>query len=565
MNLLEFEVKSAYRNLEGLKIKFDKNWSTYVIIGTNGSGKSNILEALSSVFNTLYYDNSRNFEFSFYLKYKILSKTILLIYDKNNRKFIFKIGNKLVDGVDIDHVLSQHLPSKIVCNYSGEDSRIFERYYAESRKIYLKELIQGEVKSPLQMMFVNKDYWKIIFVTMYCCKEQVEAFDHFITSVLGVKSIDNIILDIDHGEFSKWRNSAPALYLRQLYARTEGRNITIDDFNPNEEDAAVIYNNLVGISTLIENFVITFNGGIDTVLFSEGEKKMMVVLFMLEALSDENSLLLMDEPDSHIHVARKGELVNYLTGTANRENLITSHSPSMTARFDKDAIIMLSSNEHGTAEVVDKDKIAIVKELTDGMWSIQEQNMFLNSNDDILLVEGWTDEVYISKALEVFHNQQEYKDLNFTYLPCNGSSNLQMMSEKFHPRQNQMMIALFDDDQAGWKTIRSIFNLDENADKQTFGLAQKKGDIWYALIPAKKKKLSGNFNIEDYFERNVFLKLIMGFKVLNDIKDKKTFKNMLANLCKENKLADKEYKPFGLLLDFLKQIKQAEAEGKNKI
>ena len=46
----------------------------------------------------------------------------------------------------------------------------------------------------------------------------------------------------------------------------------------------------------------------------------------------------------------------------------------------------------------DKDKVAIVKELTNDMWSIQKQNVFLNSTDDILLVEGWTDEVYISKA-----------------------------------------------------------------------------------------------------------------------------------------------------------------------
>lgn len=50
MKLLEFEVKSPFRNLKGLKIKFDSNMSTYVIIGTNGAGKSNVLEALSSVF-----------------------------------------------------------------------------------------------------------------------------------------------------------------------------------------------------------------------------------------------------------------------------------------------------------------------------------------------------------------------------------------------------------------------------------------------------------------------------------------------------------------------------------
>ena len=76
MKLLEFEVKSPFRNLKGLKIKFDSNMPTYVIIGTNGAGKSNVLEALSSVFKTLYYDSTRNFEFNFYLKYEMLNHNI---------------------------------------------------------------------------------------------------------------------------------------------------------------------------------------------------------------------------------------------------------------------------------------------------------------------------------------------------------------------------------------------------------------------------------------------------------------------------------------------------------
>lgn len=299
------------------------------------------------------------------------------------------------------------------------------------------------------MMFVNKDYWKIIFVVMACCKNQVEAFDNFLTETLGVKTIDNITLHVDEAEFDRWSNSAPALYLRQLLARTEGKSISIDDFCPNGEDASVIYSNLVGVHELIkERFDITFNGGIDTAFFSEGEKKMMVVLFMLEALSDERSLLLLDEPDSHIHIAQKGKLVSFLAETDNRENVITTHSPSLTMQFRDDAIIMLSADKKGNATVVDKDKAAIVKMLTNDTWSIQEQNIFLNSNKDILLVEGWTDEAYISKALEVFKRQGKFLDLDFSYLPCNGSSNVIKMSKKFHPKENQMMIALFDNDGA---------------------------------------------------------------------------------------------------------------------
>ncbi len=566
MKLLEFKVSSYYRNLKGLKIKFDKNMSTYVLIGTNGAGKSNVLEALSSVFKTLYYDSSRNFEFDFYLKYEMLNHNILLIYNEETHNFVFKVDKVEVDNAEVDEKLAQYLPSRIICNYSGEDSRIYENYYKEPRELYTKELIKGTTTRSLQMMFVNKDYWKIIFVVMACCKDQVEAFDKFLTGTLGVKSIDSITLHVDEKELDGWSNSAPALYLRQLLVRTTGRSIAIDDFCPNSEDALVIYNNLVGVYELIkDNFVVTFNGGIDTAFFSEGEKKMMVVLFMLEALSDERSLLLLDEPDSHIHIAQKGKLVSFLTETNNRENVITTHSPSLTTQFKDEAIIMLSAAKDGNAEVVDKDKAAIVKVLTNDTWTIQQQNIFLNSNKDILLVEGWTDEAYISKALEVFKKQGKYKDLDFSYLPCNGSSNVKMMSEKFHPKENQMMIALFDDDQAGWKSIRGVFGLDKDSDKKVFGKAQKKNDIWYALIPAKNRKLRGNFNIEDYFDHHVFLKIVMSFKSLNEIVEKNSLKPKLANMCKNNELPDKKFEKFVKLFDFIEEIKQADSMGKTRL
>lgn len=566
MKLLEFKVESAFRNLKGLKIKFDNHMSTYVVIGTNGAGKSNVLEALSCVFKTLYYDSNRNFEFDFYLKYEILNQSILLLYNEGSHKFVFKIGDTKVDDAKVDEILPQYLPSRIICNYSGEDLRIYESYYKEPRELFTKELIKGTAAHSLQMMFVNKDYWKIIFVVLACCKGQVEAFDQFLTDTLRVKSIDNITLRVDEKELDGWSNSAPALYLRQLLARTKGRNITIEDFCPNDEDALVIYNNLVGVYELIrDNFVITFNDGIDTAYFSEGEKKMMVVLFMLEALSDERSLLLLDEPDSHIHIAQKGKLVSFLTETDNRENVITTHSPSLTTQFKDEAIIMLSPDKDGNAEVVDKDKAAIVKELTNGVWNIQEQNIFLNSNKDILLVEGWTDEAYISKALEVFKRQGKFLDLDFSYLPCNGSSNVIMMSKKFHPKENQMMIALFDDDQAGWNSIRGVFGLDKDSDKKDFGKAQKKNDIWYAIIPAKNRKLRGNFNIEDYFDHHVFLKFVMSFKSLNEIVEKNSLKPKLANMCKNNELPDKKYEKFAKLFDFIGEIKQADSRGKTRL
>ena len=91
------------------------------------------------------------------------------------------------------------------------------------------------------------------------------------------------------------------------------------------------------------------------------------------------------------------------------------------------------------------------------------------------------------------------------------------------------MIALFDNDRAGWSSFNSILGLC-NEGKTKVSCAQKKDDIWLAIIPALKGK-KGNFNIEDYFHRNVLLKFVMSFRTLNDIVEKNGLKPKLAEMC----------------------------------
>ena len=61
MRLIELKINSDYKNLKGLKLRFNPQNNTYVIIGNNGSGKSSILEAISSIFSSLWYGNPAKF------------------------------------------------------------------------------------------------------------------------------------------------------------------------------------------------------------------------------------------------------------------------------------------------------------------------------------------------------------------------------------------------------------------------------------------------------------------------------------------------------------------------
>ena len=163
----------------------------------------------------------------------------------------------------------------------------------------------------------------------------------------------------------------------------------------------------------------------------------MVVLFILEVVSDEQSLVLLDEPDSHIHVARQPQLARMLRQTINRNNIVTStsHSPTLTAAFDRKEIVMFERAPNGCAHIVEMDKQRVVSKLTDGIWSLQEQNIFLSSDNDIILVEGKTDETFLSKALELFHMAGRFRDQSYEFLPCGGADGVVLVRKHFRPKK----------------------------------------------------------------------------------------------------------------------------------
>lgn len=53
MKLLKLEIR-GYKNLQDVEIDFSKSNGMTLVVGTNGSGKSNLLEVLSAIFSALY-------------------------------------------------------------------------------------------------------------------------------------------------------------------------------------------------------------------------------------------------------------------------------------------------------------------------------------------------------------------------------------------------------------------------------------------------------------------------------------------------------------------------------
>ena len=568
MKLISLKVNSDFRNLKGLKLSLSEQNDTYVLIGNNGTGKTNILEALSSVFSSLLLKTP--FEFSFSLRYRIGDDTFKVEHDISNGCTEYKKNGLVVAEGEIEY------PNRIVCNYSGEDTRLWDNYYKNPYNDYIKNIKHRTANETLKMVYVDRSMWRYVLLSMMSARGENHAFDNFLTQKLYVKADDPVSVEmhIDGTKLRSWHDNQVKLLVQTVAARLNelGSNMSTDItvFNPFDDQPRDLFSKYVGANDLISDFSINYHDGVEAGCLSEGEKKMMVILFILEALADERTLVLMDEPDSHIHISRKAELNDMFNSMTNRSNLITSHSPTLTAKFKSDSIIMLDRKADGKVEIIDKRNVDLVSKLTDGIWNAHRQNIFLASHDDIVLVEGASDIVFIKAALDYFKSQGKYTDLSFEFIPCGGASHMRDFANIFKPKDGQMVFGFLDGDKAGRESMHKIIKCpDKDATEwkvKRFGKAKKSGDVWFSFYPVwKGKKNADNFNVEDYFTCQLFRKYIFSFSSLDTIKGKDGLKSKLEDECKNGNISPQFFEKFTTLFDHIKQIKNAEANGLTSI
>ncbi len=157
MRLLRVYI-DGYRNLKDVTVDFDKDSLTTVVIGENGSGKSNLIEAIVEVFRAWDLGEQAQIRFNYDLRYRLNAYDVRLT-NQDGLKDIppeFK-GQPAPDNEDgkihlnvrkfIDSRTSRiralHLPDLIFGYYSGS-SRRFESLFDDHQKAYYKEIIKND-------------------------------------------------------------------------------------------------------------------------------------------------------------------------------------------------------------------------------------------------------------------------------------------------------------------------------------------------------------------------------------------------------------------------------------
>lgn len=347
-----------YKNLEDITVSFtEDNTPVYVFIGKNGSGKSNLLEAISGIFANLF-DSKLKIDVTYAIEYEINSRTV---YIENKDKFVCKVDDEERNLIYLNN--NSLLPSRLISVYSGEESRMWEKFYFPYYENYIKSIIDGNVKSSeLRLMYINKYYWNIALLTLLLSELQYN--ERFIRDDLNIGNVNEVVFLFNHENIKKNREPRLKLFLDQIrgknrYSIEELRNImkgteSTDSSYPNDElsiNELEVFNKLMmafmpkNFKT-IENIKIVFNDRLTVEDLSEGEKKRLLIKLVLGVLSDENSLILFDEPDAFLHPSWQKSLITYIKENGeNKAVIITTHSPNVISDVSNRNVLIMANGK----------------------------------------------------------------------------------------------------------------------------------------------------------------------------------------------------------------------------
>ena len=572
MQLKKIWIKE-YKNLKEFSLDFKKGNHLSILIGNNGSGKSNVLEAISGIFAEVYSGVSNVLNTDYRLDYEINGKNVIL--EKKNGKRIFHYDETPIPNGQI----IQNLPSNVIALYSGEDLRLFENFYFPKYNSYLKDVYQKGYVGKMGMYYVNKYLWNIALLILLTFSERFSNIKDFLQDELGIHGDSQILhirITFNYKDYDKNKNSLLKNFINTInpnqdrgieYTIQEWRNAISSSVVDFDAEPVETFNYLMQAFMpktfkIIEKIHIAFTNGLTLESLSEGEKKLILIKAVLEFVADENSLLLLDEPDANIHEERKRKLYDLLRNTDNRDVVMTTHSPIIAKMASKNELIYLKSR-HGKVEQIETEKLDLIKKLASNEWNIMEAGVFLNSEKPLVLFEGKSDIIYVKKAIELLKpDNPKYEKINIDILSFNGTGNAEEFLKNIREiTPNKKLIFFFDRDPGGKDGISHVIGRSKD-DELIIHYRDYEDDaklLKAAFLPCPNDNSEQSFMIEDYFPEEkieeIFNELITIEHPYTKVISKKfeeKFKERLESKC--TNYSKSEFQGFTLLLNKLLEL-----------
>lgn len=563
MKIKKLHIKN-YKNLDADLVH---NSDLIAFIGNNGSGKSNLLEAISHIFRSLF-KSAYKVDFDYTIEYET-SKLSRVKIEKNGSQRNFFVNEKTV--IDI----TPYLPQKVIAIYSGEENRLFSEcygpFYLEFVRNINKAQLQGTEFSDLpKMLYLNKFYWHLSLLTLLV--SDLEDNQKFVKEVLKIDSVDKIKIDFFKENYEEYNDNQALRLVKDIDSKSE---YELEEFKKLITDKGYTAYDLYKYlylaftpdkSKIIKDIVVKFNTNLTIADLSEGEKKLLLIKAALEFAGQEDSIFILDEPDAHIHINNKEQITDsFQEYLHNRQIIITTHSPTLTQCVNDENVYMLNSGK-----IEDRNRQEIIQEVTGEFWNKHQQSSFLSSKKPIiLLVEGKHDKEHINNAFNSL--KSEFKDLDFEIFKLNTETNIQPFLRGLYESEfdtTKIYIGLFDREAKILSDLKNRKNYAQIENKPFFKIIEsdKPNHNYFATTLPEIDDKSCDCSIEMMYEyakwENAYKKAVentIGKTSNKSIKDYsedvlKDAKNILSENSKE--FGKEDFKHFKKLFELITEIKE---------
>lgn len=127
-----------FKNLVDIEINFDEGELSTVIVGENGTGKSNVIEALVTIFRDL--DLGEQTPFSYALAYNCHGHRIEIENSADGSAFSVRVDGDPKTRSAFNSKRSTYLPANVFGYYSGSSRRL-EQLFDRHQLRYYKRVI----------------------------------------------------------------------------------------------------------------------------------------------------------------------------------------------------------------------------------------------------------------------------------------------------------------------------------------------------------------------------------------------------------------------------------------
>ncbi|GGE40366.1 putative AbiEii toxin of type IV toxin-antitoxin system [Pedobacter psychrotolerans] len=412
MKVNNVHIKGRFKNLENFHFNFDESSMETVLLGLNATGKSNFMEALVIIFRDLDLERApilhkQSQPFEYYINYNCRNKTIEVDYS-TQQGYIFSVDNEKKSKTQFFKGKNEYLPSHVFVYYSGLSERL-KSLYADHKLQQFKKMMDPkskyeDFKEMPRIFLVEPIHASFALIAFYLFDEREKETIDFLKRELNIVDFGSALFMLKQPNWSKSRKDpdhfwnttglvrrfiedlwnfsiVPIFYketvkgalnkreaLNRLFLFLKDKEAIRAFVEMKYETKIILFNALCSLhySELVEDQDVRIKvlkehveGELAMGELSEGEKQLITVLGLLKFTKDDEALILLDEPDTHLNPLWKWKYLEFLeevvSKSAKTQIVFCTHDPLVIGGMEKEQVRVFKRDTDYKTEVSEPD------------------------------------------------------------------------------------------------------------------------------------------------------------------------------------------------------------------